>query len=173
MVTRVQARDGVEDLRGRTLPTSISSCGASCPYPVPSDSVTCSGSSAIPRPSEYEELDEADLVLAASSRLASHLSARTSTPVEVLLQGTDHRRFRPVAPDPAMPMPSRSSPTRVVRSDLSSPTPSVRGSGPPCTETDGSGSSIAALIVQRHVPNGLLPIVYSSAHVVLNDHWGR
>ena len=54
-----------------------------------------------PESIDDDELDDADLVLVASARFAAHLRTRTATPVEVLLQATDHRRFRPVPPDPA------------------------------------------------------------------------
>ena len=43
----------------------------------------------------------ADLVLVASPRFADHLRDRTDTPVDVLLQATDHRRFAPRPVDPA------------------------------------------------------------------------
>ena len=56
-----------------------------------------------PEAIDDRELDEADLVLVASPRFADHVRGRTGTPVEVMLQATDHRRFarapstRPIA----------------------------------------------------------------------------
>ena len=58
-----------------------------------------------PESIEDEELDAADLVLVASTPFADHLRTRTATPVEVLLQATDHRRFFPRPVDPAYQHP--------------------------------------------------------------------
>lgn len=118
-----------------------------------------------------EELDAADLVLVASPLFARHLRARTETSVEVLLQGTDGHRFFPRPPDPA----HRHDVTIVAKTrDVVRPAvvdalaaglrPAIYGGG-------WRGFVDPALIVTDHVDNEVLPIVYSSAGVVLNDHW--
>jgi spore maturation protein CgeB len=117
------------------------------------------------------ECDEADLVLVASARFADALRARTATPVEVLLQATDHHRFRPVGPDPRFRHPvtvvaktretMRASVADALAAGLR---PAIYGGG-------WDGLVDESLIKARHVPNEQLPAVYASAGVVLNDHW--
>ena len=120
---------------------------------------------------EDDEIDAADLVLVASDRYAEHLRTRTSTPVEVLLQATDQRRFRPVPPDPAhrhdvtIVAKTRDAPRPVVADALAAGfRPAIYGGG-------WRGLVDPDLIVAEHIENELLPVVYSSAGVVLNDHW--
>ncbi len=117
------------------------------------------------------ECDEADLVLASSPRLAEHLRALSATPVEVLLQATDHRRFRPVPADPrhrhavTIVANTRGVYRRCVRDALAAGLrPAVYGRG-------WEGMIDRDLIAARHVPNEKLAVVYASAGVVLNDHW--
>ena len=124
-----------------------------------------------PESIEDEELDAADLVLVASSRFADHLQARTTTPVEVLLQATDHHRFHPRPVDPAYQHPvtvvakTRDVLRPVVADAISvGLRPSIYGGG-------WRDLVDPQLVVVDHVDNELLPIVYSSAGVVLNDHW--
>jgi hypothetical protein len=119
-----------------------------------------------------EELHAADLVLVASPRFAAHLQERTDTPVEVMLQATDHRRFRPQPVDLA----HRHDVTIVAKTrDVLRPVvgdalaaglrPRIYGGG-------WRGFVDRELVVADHIDNALLPVVYSSASVVLNDHWG-
>jgi hypothetical protein len=119
-----------------------------------------------------EELAAADLVLAASSRYADHLRCRTDTPVDVLLQATDHRRFRPRPPDPA----HRHDVTIVAKSrDVLRPIVAdalAAGLRPHIYGGGWRGLVDPDLVVADHVDNELLPTVYCSARVVLNDHWG-
>jgi Glycosyl transferases group 1 len=119
-----------------------------------------------------EELAGADLVLAASPRFADHLRARTDTPVDVLLQATDHRRFRPRPPDPA----HRHDVTIVAKSrDVLRPIVAdavAAGLRPHIYGGGWRGLVDPELVVADHVDNDLLPTVYSSAGVVLTDHWG-
>jgi hypothetical protein len=119
-----------------------------------------------------EELAGADLVLAASPRFADHLRARTDTPVDVLLQATDHRRFRPRPPDPA----HRHDVTIVAKSrDVLRPIVAdavAAGLRPHIYGGGWRGLVDPELVVAAHVDNDLLPTVYSSAGVVLTDHWG-
>jgi Glycosyl transferases group 1 len=124
-----------------------------------------------PEAIDDDELDAADLVLVASSRFADHLRRRTATPVEVMLQATDHRRFRRRPVDPA----HRHDVTVVAKTrDVLRPAvfdalaagvrPAIYGAG-------WHGLVDPDLIVADHVDNEDLPGVYSSAGVVLNDHW--
>ncbi|HRW38508.1 MAG TPA: glycosyltransferase [Aquihabitans sp.] len=117
------------------------------------------------------ELDAAQLVLVASARHADALRARTATPVEVLLQATDHRRFRPLPPDPAhrhdvtIVAKSRGEHRAMVAAAVAAGVaPAIYGGGwEPFVDP--------ALVVAPYVANEDLPVVYSSAGVVLNDHW--
>ena len=118
-----------------------------------------------------DECDEADLVLVASQRFAEELRARTTTPVEVLLQATDHRRFRPLPPDPrhdhaiAVVAKTRDVLRPAVADALAAGLrPAIYGSGWQRFVEPG-------LVVAEHVDNDTLPTVYSSIGVLLNDHW--
>jgi O-antigen biosynthesis protein len=124
-----------------------------------------------PESIEDEELDAADLVLVASPRFADHLRGRTSTPVELFLQATDHHRFFPRPVDPAHRHPvtvvakTRDVLRPVVADALSvGVRPSIYGGG-------WRDLVDPQLVVADHVDNAALPIIYSSAGVVLNDHW--
>lgn len=117
------------------------------------------------------DCDEADLVLVASSRFAAMLRERTSTPVEVLLQATDHRRFRPRPPDPA-----HVHPVTVVAKTRDQLRPMVAdaiavGLRPAIYGGGWRQLVDPSLIAADHVANEDLPAVYASAGVVLNDHW--
>jgi glycosyltransferase involved in cell wall biosynthesis len=118
-----------------------------------------------------EEVDAADVVFVASEHHARTLRRVTDTPVEVLLQATDPGRFRPHAPDPRYQHPvvvvakTRSVLRPIVADAIDAGLrPAIFGSG-------WDAFVDPALIVADHVDNSLLPIVYSSAGVVLNDHW--
>jgi hypothetical protein len=125
-----------------------------------------------PEALEIDECDGADLVLVASERFAAHLAARTATPVDVLLQATDHRRFRPRPPNPAHARPvavvakTRGVLRPVVADAIAAGLrPAIYGAGwKEFVDPD--------LVVTDHVPNAELPEVYSSVGVLLNDHWG-
>ncbi len=117
------------------------------------------------------ECDDADLVVVASARFADALRQRTSTPVEVLLQATDHRRFRPipVMREYAHPITVVARTRDVLRPMVADALavglrPAIYGSG-------WRGVVDEALVVADHVANEELPAVYASAGVVLNDHW--
>jgi glycosyltransferase involved in cell wall biosynthesis len=124
-----------------------------------------------PETIEDEEIDAADLVLVASSRFADHLRRRTATPVDVMLQAADHRRFRPRPVDAS----HRHDVTIVAKTrDVLRPVvadalaaglrPAIYGGG-------WRRLVDPELVVTDHVDNAFLPVVYSSAGVVLNDHW--
>jgi hypothetical protein len=124
-----------------------------------------------PEAIDAHECDDADLVLAASPRLAVHLRDRTDTPVEVLLQATDTHRFRPMPPDPAHahPVAVVAKARDVLRTAVADALaaglrPAIYGSG-------WERLVDPALVVADYVPNATLPVVYSSIGVLLTDHW--
>jgi len=124
-----------------------------------------------PETIDDDELDAADLVLVASPMCAGHLRRRTDTPVEVMLQATDHRRFRPRPIDPA----HRHEVTVVAKTrDVMRPVVADALAAGLRPRIYGSGWRELVdpeLVVADHVDNQVLPVVYSSAGVVLNDHW--
>jgi hypothetical protein len=124
-----------------------------------------------PEAIDPHEYDDADLVLVASRRLASHLRGRTGTPVEVLLQATDPQRFRPAPVDPAHAHPvaivakARDVLRKAVADALAAGLrPAIYGSG-------WQELVDPRLVVTDYVPNETLPVVYSSIGVLLADHW--
>ena len=124
-----------------------------------------------PNEVDLKECDEADLVLVASARFAEHLRARTSTPVEVLLQASDAERFHPtsVAAEHQHPVTvvakTRDVTRRAVADALAAGIrPAIYGGG-------WRRLVDPELVVADHIDNRDLPVVYSSAGVVLNDHW--
>jgi hypothetical protein len=117
------------------------------------------------------ECDQADLVLVASERFAAHLRQRTRTPVEVLLQATDTRRFQPRAPEP-----THAHAVAVVATTRHTFRPSVAhalaaGLRPAIYGTGWDEFVDPDLIVSDFIPNEKLPVLYSSVGVLLNDHW--
>jgi O-antigen biosynthesis protein len=124
-----------------------------------------------PEAVEVRDCDAADLVFVASERFAADLRTRTDTPVEVLLQATDHHRFVPGPPDPkyAHPITFVAKTREVMRPIIADALavglrPTIYGSGwEPFVD--------AGLIASDHVSNDDLPAVYRSAGVLLNDHW--
>ncbi|MEY2459904.1 MAG: hypothetical protein QOG30_1734, partial [Acidimicrobiaceae bacterium] len=108
---------------------------------------------------EDHELAAADLVLVASPRFADHVRSRVATPVEVLLQATDHRRFhpRPIDPDHqhAVTVVAR---TRAVLRPVVADALAVGLR--PAIYGDGWGDLVdPELVVADHVENDELPIV--------------
>jgi hypothetical protein len=118
-----------------------------------------------------QECDEADLVLVASERFAAELRGRTTTPVEVFQQATDHRRFEPQPADArhahrvAVVAKTRDFVRPIVADALAvGLRPAIYGSG-------WERFVDADLVVAQYVDNDELPLVYSSVGVLLNDHW--
>ncbi len=117
------------------------------------------------------ECDAADAVFVASERYAASLRPRTRSPVHVLLQATDPRRFHRSAPpaghhhDVVVVAKTRDVLRPIVRDALSV------GIRPAIFGTGWERFVDPALIVERYVPNAQLAAVYSSAAIVLNDHW--
>ena len=117
------------------------------------------------------ELDSADLVLAGSELLADRYRTSTGTPVVVMPQAADARRF---APRPSEP--ERASRVLFVGNTRSVPRPAVLGAldaGLPLTLIGGGWERYvdADRVLHPSVPNAALPGWYRSADVVLNDHW--
>jgi glycosyltransferase involved in cell wall biosynthesis len=120
---------------------------------------------------EDHELESADLVLAASPRYAADVRSRVTTPVEVLLQATDQHRFFPHRVEPR-----HQHPVTVVARTRAVLRPAVADALAagirPSIYGDGWAELVDPQLVEaENVENELLPLVYSSAGVVLNDHW--
>ena len=118
-----------------------------------------------------EEYDDADLVLVASHRFADHVRTLTDTPVEVLLQATDPDHFRlrseaaPRAHEVLVVANSRGVLRRAVAdAEAAGLTYSLVGGG-------WDGLIPADRVVADQVTHRDLPHLYSSADLVLNDHW--
>jgi spore maturation protein CgeB len=111
-----------------------------------------------------------DLVCVASAPFGEQLAARIQTPVRVLEQATDPRVFYPDA-DPAFAhelvfVGNSRGVQRKILNDLL-PTDrdlAVWGGG-------WDGSSVEPYVRAEHVPNAELRKLYSSAAIVLCDHW--
>jgi Glycosyl transferases group 1 len=120
---------------------------------------------------DADELEAADLILVGSPLFAEHLRVRTSTPIEVMLQATDHRRFTRRAIDPA----HRHDITVVAKTrDILRPVvaDALAVGLRPAIYGGGWRDLVDPAVVADYVDNEMLPTVYSSAGVVLNDHWG-
>jgi glycosyltransferase involved in cell wall biosynthesis len=166
----VQARDRADSLATRAHDIHLVLHGLAAVRPTPGQRHVLWVISH-PESVDPAECDAADLVLVASPRFADDLRGRTATPVEVLLQATDPARFRPLPADPRHEHPvtvvakTRDVQRAVVTDALAAGVrPAVYGYG-------WDGLIDPHLIVADHVDNELLPVVYSSAGVVLNDHW--
>jgi glycosyltransferase involved in cell wall biosynthesis len=168
--TRLQTADHADDLAGRACDVHVVLRGL---VPVRRTDGQRHVLWVISHPEAVEdaELDAADLVLVASPPFARHLAGRTATPVEVLLQATDAQRFSRRAADPVHrhPVTVVAKTREVMRPAVADALaagirPAIYGGG--WRELVDPG-----LVVADHVDNELLPVVYSSADVVLNDHW--
>lgn len=115
------------------------------------------------------ELDDFDVVFAASEDWAARASARFRRTIRPLLQCTDATRFHPTgAPSTGEIVfvgTARGIARPVVVEPLRAGIP-VRVYGP-----DWRGYIPASAIVARGIPNDELPLRYETASVVLNDHW--
>jgi GT2 family glycosyltransferase len=117
------------------------------------------------------ELDAADLVLAGSALLAQRLATRTSTPIVVLPQATDARRFATGAVDAAL-----RSRLLFVGNTRSVARPAVIGAVAADLPLTLVGAGWERYLDPRRVtrtsvPPEELPAWYRAADVVLNDHW--
>lgn len=124
-----------------------------------------------PEALEAAECDAADLVVVASARFADHLRTLTDTPVAVLLQATDPEHFRPRPVDQrhqhrvTVVANSRGVDRRMVLDAITA------GLAPAVYGTGWGGGVAADLVVADYIAFEDLPTVYSSAGIVLNDHW--
>jgi O-antigen biosynthesis protein len=117
-----------------------------------------------------EECDGYDLVCVASEKFAATLRERTATPVVVLEQATDPSVFYP---DPS---PRYEHDLVYVANSRGVLRPIVRDLLPTKLDLAIYGANWEGLIdtrhvVAEHVPNEELRQVYSSAKIVLCDHW--
>jgi GT2 family glycosyltransferase/spore maturation protein CgeB len=117
-----------------------------------------------------EECDGYDLVCVASERFAETLRGRTETPVVVLEQATDPALFFPD------PVPEYEHDLVYVANSRGVLRPIVRDLLPTDLDLAIYGANWEGLIdtrhvVAEHIPNDELRKVYSSAKVVLCDHW--
>ena len=167
---RIQTADGADDLAGRACDVHLVLRGLHAVR-------RTSGQRHVlwiishPESIDDDDLDAADLVVVASPGFADHVRTRTATPVEVLLQATDPQRF---SPRPIEPLRGNAITIVAKTRDVMRPgvadaiaaglRPRIYGSG-------WRGLVDPDLIVADHVANEELPIIYSSASVVLNDHW--
>lgn len=120
---------------------------------------------------DADECERADLVLVASERGAATMRRQSTTPVEVLLQATEPRFFRPrpVAAAHRHAVTVVASSRGVQRAAV---TDSVAAGLHPAVYGQGwEGLIDPGLVVADYAEEQDLPVVYSSAEVVLNDHW--
>jgi GT2 family glycosyltransferase len=117
-----------------------------------------------------EECDGYDLVAVASPLFAAQLRERTRTPVVVLEQATDHWVMRPdPCPELAHELVYVANSRNVLRPIARDLLPTRRdlaiwGSG-------WDGLIDTSRVLAEHLPNAEVHRVYSSAGIVLNDHW--
>jgi hypothetical protein len=167
---RVQSIEEAEDLAGRSCDLHVVLRGLE---PVRRTTGQAHVLWVISHPEALDivECDEADLVLVASARYAAHLRSRTRTPVEVLLQATDASHFFPRDPDPRHrhPLTVVANSRGIARGAVSDAV--AAGLRPAIYGTGWQGITDPALVVSDYASFDELPVVYSSAEVVLNDHW--
>ena len=127
----------------------------------------------ISHPSEVApgELDAVDHVIAGSTMLAERYRSLTSTPVTMLPQATDARRFGPGPHDASV-----ASRVLFIGNTRSVPRPVVLGAvdaGLPLTLVGAGWERYLdpSHVARAHVPADELARWYRSADVVLNDHW--
>ena len=117
-----------------------------------------------------EECDGFDLVCVASSPYAVDLQARTDTPVVVLEQATDPWVFHPdPRPDLAHQLVYVANSRNVLRPMMRDLLPTERELA--VWGANWGGLIDGSLVVGEHIPNDELRHVYSSAEIVLCDHW--
>ena len=118
-----------------------------------------------------EECAGYGLVFAASNRWAASRSRAWDRPITPLLQCTDPERFNPgrSVPDSGPRVlfvgNSRGGPRSIVTAALEA------DCGLAMYGADWEDLVPTGTVVAEHVPNAELPRLYSSAGVVLNDHW--
>ena len=166
---KVQTLDEWEDEAGLGYDVVVHLKGLSCFHPKPGQ-FNVLWSISHPEGLTGEECDGYDLIAVASPLLAPQLRERTRTPVIVLEQATDPWVMRPD------PRPELAHELVYVANSRGVLRPIARDLLP--TERDlaiwGSGWEgliDTSRVVAEHLPNAQLCHVYSSAGIVLNDHW--
>jgi O-antigen biosynthesis protein len=117
-----------------------------------------------------QECESYDLVCVASERFAAELSKRIEVPVEVLEQATDPHLFYPES-DPRYEheLLFVANSRKVLRRVMCDLLPTERELA--VYGTNWSGLIDERYIAGEHVPNDELRRAYSTAAIVLNDHW--
>jgi len=117
-----------------------------------------------------EACERTDLVCVASTRFASRLAPRVDVPVRVLEQATDPRVFFPEHdPAHARELVFVGNSRRVMRRILRDLLPTERDLA--IWGGDWRGLIDTRHVVGSHLPNESVRRAYSSAGLVLNDHW--
>jgi spore maturation protein CgeB len=167
--TLVQTLDEWEDEGGLSYDVVIHLKGLSRCFPKPGQ-FNVLWSISHPHELSGEECDGYDLIAVASPLFAAQLRERTRTPVVVLEQASDPWVMYPdrreqLAHELVYVANSRGVLRPIARDLLGTDRDmAIWGSG-------WEGLIDTARVVAEHVPNGELRHVYSSAGIVLNDHW--
>jgi O-antigen biosynthesis protein len=167
--TLIQTLDEWEDEAGLSYDVVVHLKGLSRFHPKPGQfNVLWS----ISHPAELtgEECDGYDLVAVASPLFAAELQQRTATPVVLLEQATDPWTMRPdPAPELAHELVYVANSRGVLRPIARDLLPTERDLA--IWGTLWEGLIDTSQLVAEHLPNEELHRVYSSAGIVLNDHW--
>jgi|GEM_PF-1090610 len=165
----VQTLDEWEDEAGLSYDVVIHLKGLSRFHPKPGQ-LNVLWSISHPDGLSGEECDGYDLIAVASPLFAAQLRERTRTPVVVLEQATDAWVMRPD------PQPELAHELVYVANSRNVLRPIARDLLP--TEHDlaiwgggWDGLIDTSRVIAEHLPNDELHRVYSSAGIVLNDHW--
>lgn len=121
-----------------------------------------------------EELDEFDVVFSASETFIRIMGGATRTPLEVMRQCTDSRRFHrgdPEADDADRDGIVFVANSRGVRREILGWAVET-GMLPALIGTQWEQLGLGRLVRQEFIDNASLPELYRGARVALNDHWG-
>jgi spore maturation protein CgeB/GT2 family glycosyltransferase len=167
--TLIQTLDEWEDEAGLTYDVVVHLKGLSRFHPKPGQfNVLWS----ISHPAELtgEECDGYDLIAVASPLFAERLRERTGTPVVVLEQAADPWVMRPdPTPELAHELVYVANSRNVLRPIARDLLPTERDLA--IWGTRWEGLIDTSRVIAEHLPNDELHRVYSSAGIVLNDHW--
>lgn len=118
-----------------------------------------------------DECNRFDMVMVASEMFAAELETKVNVPVATLLQATDPLRFHPLARDPELATEvlfvgnSRGQNRPLVTAAIEA------GVGLTIYGSGWEGRVPPGVVKGEYFPNDRLAELYSSAQVVLNDHW--
>jgi spore maturation protein CgeB/GT2 family glycosyltransferase len=167
--TLIQTLDEWEDEAGLTYDVVLHLKGLSHFHPKPGQ-FNVLWSISHPAGLTGEECDGYDLVAVASPLFAEQLRERTRTPVVILEQATDPWVMRP---DPTSELAHElvyvANSRNVLRPIARDLLPTTRDLA--IWGTRWEGLIDTSQLVAEHLPNDELHRVYSSAGIVLNDHW--